>query len=368
MISNHEFPTVDSHIHLYTASDLPTLAWTSALPSSHPLLRQNSLSEYCAATSSPKSDTSANGKVRGFVFIETDRLSSLSSSSDPGWNYALDEISFISRVASGQAPSSGQDDGYKPEGKGLVLAIVPWAPLPAGAEAMEQYMKLARERCAGDEVWEMIKGVRYLVQDKPAGVMTAPAFVESLRWLGRQGLAFDLGVDARSGGLGQLEEAVKMLQLVHGGEGGSSGLNVVINHMCKPNLRLASTEAAENHSEFGEWKSCIEKMAAYPGTFMKLSGAFSELPSDFDWTRDDWLDEVVKIVKPWTDVVFNAFGASRIMFGSDWPVCNVGGPGIELSWKYWRDIVEAVLSARDFSNDEKAMIWAGTAQRAYNIP
>lgn len=68
-----------------------------------------------------------------------------------------------------------------------------------------------------DEVWAKVRGVRYLVQDKPAGTMLQDGFVGSLRRLGRLGLAFDLGVDARSGGLGQLREAVEMMGMVYEG-------------------------------------------------------------------------------------------------------------------------------------------------------
>lgn len=44
-----------------------------------------------------------------------------------------------------------------------------------------------------EEVWRKIREVRYLVQDKPAGVMPEFGFMESLRWLGREGLSFDWG-------------------------------------------------------------------------------------------------------------------------------------------------------------------------------
>lgn len=62
-------------------------------------------------------------------------------------------------------------------------------------------MRLVRERTRTDAVWRKVRGVRYLLQDKPAGTMLKEGFVEGLKWLGREGLVFDLGVDARSGGL-----------------------------------------------------------------------------------------------------------------------------------------------------------------------
>lgn len=81
----------------------------------------------------------------------------------------------------------------------------------------------------GEVVWGKVRGVRYLVQDKVAGTMLEGEFVEGLRWLGREGLVFDLGVDARSGGLGQLREAVEMMGLAYRGLEGDRAVTIVIS-------------------------------------------------------------------------------------------------------------------------------------------
>jgi L-rhamnono-1,4-lactonase len=72
-------------------------------------------------------------------------------------------------------------------------------------------------------------------------------------------------------------------------------------------------------------------------------------------------------LKPWVEVVLGEFGPERVMFGSDWPVCNVGGPGTDLSWRHWHDVVTAILEAENLTDGEKSMIWSGTAAKAYNI-
>ena len=56
-----------------------------------------------------------------------------------------------------------------------------------------------------------------MVQDKPKGTMLGDGFIEGLKWLGRKGYVFDLGVDQHSGGKWQLEEAVEMIQRAHEG-------------------------------------------------------------------------------------------------------------------------------------------------------
>lgn len=122
-----------------------------------------------------------------------------------------------------------------------------------------------------------------------------------------------------------------------------------------------------SHPEFLEWKALITKMAlASTETYMKLSGAFSELlPLTADSEPD--VAELVDCLQPWTDAAFDAFGAGRIMFGSDWPVCNIGGGGNDVSWKRWQKVVEAVLDRRGLSEEQKQGVWGGVAVKAYGV-
>jgi L-rhamnono-1,4-lactonase len=259
---------IDSHIHLYSRSHLPSLRWASSLPSDHILHRENSIQEYRSSVSN------SVARLRGFIFIESDRLSSLAENS---WSHVLDEIEFLASMA-GCEPEEGEHERFKDPGSELILGIVPWAPIPAGAKVVEKYMILATERCKNKDVRKKIRGVRYLVQDKPSGVMLQPEFIESLKWLGARGLSFDLGIDARNGGMWQLKEACEMLKLVYANERGDDKGRVrpkiVINHLCKPNLHLPVDDLRTGHGEFKKWKECIAEMASFDGTFMKLSGGF----------------------------------------------------------------------------------------------
>jgi L-rhamnono-1,4-lactonase len=107
----------------------------------------------------------------------------------------LMEVDWLKRIALG-TPREGE--GHSAEQKKLCLAIVPWAPVPSGAAVLERYVKEV-EKHAGDSFGK-IKGFRYLVQDKPKGTMLQDGFIEGLKWLGRKGYVFDLGVDQHSGG------------------------------------------------------------------------------------------------------------------------------------------------------------------------
>lgn len=203
-------PIIDSHIHLFPESHLPTLAWYS--PDS-PLGSQHSVDEYRLATAStPTSpDSFKSTYLRGFIFLETDRISSIS---EQNWNHALDEVSLLTRIALGE-PIPGE--GHRHEDRLLCLGIIPWAPVPGGPDVLKRYMDLVKERTRTPDVWRKVRGVRYLVQDKPAGTQLQQEFIDGLKWLGKEGFTFDLGVDARQGGLWQLREAVEMMEKVYEG-------------------------------------------------------------------------------------------------------------------------------------------------------
>jgi L-rhamnono-1,4-lactonase len=343
-------PIIDSHIHLYAASHIPHLSWTGDLPQGHALNRQNSVEQYRQATRTHAPS------LRGFIFLETDRKSGLQNTA---WKDALEEISFLARIA--------RDDPVPDEGHGegdakLLLGIVPWAPVPAGPEAVASYIAQARQR-VGDDQWHLVKGFRYLVQDKPRGVMLDPRFQGGLQYLGEHSFTFDLGVDARSGGLHQLEEACEMMDTLYSS---GSTVKIIVNHFCKPNLRLVAAEALEGHPDFVRWKRYIQRMAGHPHTYMKLSGLFSEFPEQEEG-RPTEVSELVRRARPWVGAVFDVFTASRIMFGSDWPVCNVGGPGSMQSWDHWHCLVTAILDSRGLTREEKAQVWSNTAIEAYDI-
>lgn len=198
------FPILDSHIHLFPQSELETLAWCSP---SNPLAKQHSLEEYEAATGAPPS-------FEGFIFLETDRKHDLQLGAEDGsgWEMPLVEVEWLKRIALG-TPREGE--GHTEDHKKLCLAIIPWAPLPSGADILERYVKEVEKHA--EESFSKIRGFRYLLQDKPKGTMLQNDFIEGLKWLGKKGYVFDVGVDAHRGGRWQLEEAVEMIEKAHEG-------------------------------------------------------------------------------------------------------------------------------------------------------
>jgi len=342
-----EFPIIDSHIHLYAASHLQDLAWAPGLPEGHALKRQNSVAEYRVASNSQLN-------LAGFVFVETDRRSSLS---ETGWQHPLEEIEFLRRIKSG-TPIEGE--GHLPEDKVLLLGVVAWAPTAANRDSLQSYLEQSQTAQDFRATDGLVRGFRYLVQDKPKGHMLESDMWKGLLLLEQAGAkTFDLGVDFRQGGHWQLTEAVQMLQKFYTESTGK--LKIVINHLCKPNLCPDATQ-----EDKAKWEHAVKAIADLPTTYMKLSGLFSELPAQKPGQPTS-IDDLLEHTRFEMDVIFDNFGPENIMFGSDWPVCNVGGPGPEKSWSHWVEFVAAVLDDRGLSDAGKARVWARTAKEVYQL-
>lgn len=94
---------------------------------------------------------------------------------------------------------------------------------------------------------------------------------------------------------------------------------------------------------------------------MKLSGCFSELP---DSMKSASANDIFAAIVPWLSVILPTF-RGRLMFGSDWPVCTVGGG--DDAWKKWRAVVEKMCEMGSLGVEEQIMLWSGTAIIAYGL-
>ena len=77
-------------------------------------------------------------------------------------------------------------------------------------------------------------------------------------------------------------------------------------------------------------------------------------------TEADWNGWKQNDFSPYLDVVFETFGTKRLMFGSDWPVCNVAGG--------YDKVVEIVKNyTAKLSSDEQGDVWGNTAIDFYKL-
>lgn len=206
-------PILDSHIHLYPASELSSLAWYTG--PDHPLASQKSPEIFRATVAAASTGSEHPRPIKGAIFVETDRKHDISVS-PPDYSGPLAEISWLRRIVEGTPREGEGQSADSDEDKGLLSAIVLWAPVPLGAEALVEYLQQA-EKIAGPATWKRVKGFRYLLQDKPLGTGLQPNFIEALKELGRRGYAFDVGVDLHRRGKKQVDEAVEMIEAAHEG-------------------------------------------------------------------------------------------------------------------------------------------------------
>ena len=100
----------------------------------------------------------------------------------------------------------------------------------------------------------------------------------------------------------------------------------VLDHIAKPLIR---------ERRYLPWGRFVKMLAGNPNVYCKISGLVSEA---------DWKQWRASEFNPYLDVVFEAFGVERLMFGSDWPVCLLAAgykQVVELIADYTRDLAPA---------------------------
>lgn len=138
-----------------------------------------------------------------------------------------------------------------------------------------------------------LKGLRHIVQAEAPGYMDRADFRRGISALDAFGLSYDILVFAP-----QLEEAARLVN-------DYPGQAFVLDHLGKPNIR---------EGRFPEWQAGLEKLAAAPNCYCKLSGLVTEAAWN-GWTPDQ--------LRPYLETALELFGPKRLMYGSDWPVCRL---------------------------------------------
>ncbi|NQX30001.1 amidohydrolase family protein [Microbacteriaceae bacterium VKM Ac-2854] len=176
-------------------------------------------------------------------------------------------------------------------------------------------------------------GIRHQVQEEPDPEwLLRPSVLRGLRAVAAAGLAFDLVIVPR-----QLPAAIGAARAV-------PELRFVLDHGGKPDIRSGRMRP---------WREEIAALAALPNVSAKLSGLFTS--SGIDGELDGTLDGAqLARIRPYSDELLQAFGAQRLMFGSDWPVSSTAG-----SYAAVLAATAALLSA--LAEAERAAVIGGTA-------
>lgn len=176
-----------------------------------------------------------------------------------------------------------------------------------------------------------MKGFRHILQgEEKRDLMLAETFKKGIGALNRFGFTYDILIYPD-----QLRYAQEMTAAF-------PEQKFVVDHLAKPYIKFKKLKG---------WKENIQLLAGNGNVHCKLSGFITE--NDWqDWKADDFT--------PYFDTVLEAFGADRILFGSDWPVCLLGAP-----YETVAGLVQDYLSS--LTENEQEKIFGRNAAAFYHL-
>jgi L-fuconolactonase len=202
-----------------------------------------------------------------------------------------------------------------------IVGVVGWVDLrsPSVEERM-QYFTQFKKLC----------GFRHIVEVEPNDFLVDPDFARGISRLKEFNFAYEILIYPK-----QLPAAIDLVARF-------PEQKFIVDHAAKPLIKAGALEP---------WAAYMKTIAQNPNVHCKVSGLVTEA----DWTA--WKPEDFR---PYLDVVFDAFGPERLMFGSDWPVCLLAA-----SYKQVKELVEAYVDKN--ASAHKEQIFSGNALRFYGL-
>jgi L-fuconolactonase len=204
----------------------------------------------------------------------------------------------------------------------FIKGVVGWVDLQA---------KDLEDKLAGYQGYDKLKGFRHILQgEQDRALMLRPAFKKGIELLGKYGYTYDILVFSD-----QLEYAEILVAEF-------PDQPFVLDHLGKPDIK---------NGKISDWSRGIRALARHENLYCKASGMVTEADLN-NWKATDF--------KPYLDVLFEAFGTGRVMFGSDWPVCRLAATYGQVT-----GLMEDYISS--FSKQEQEQFWSGNAVRFYKL-
>ena len=176
----------------------------------------------------------------------------------------------------------------------------------------------------------IIKGWRHIVQGEPDDFLLKPAFQRGVNALKPYNYTYDILIYPK-----QLKAALEFVSKF-------PEQKLVIDHCAKPEI---------GEKKIDEWAALMKEIGQYPNVCCKLSGLFTEAKWK-EWSPAEFY--------PYLDVVFEAFGTDRLLFGSDWPVILLSGMYVQ-----WKSLLEKYME--DFEKEDKEKVFGRNAVAFYNL-
>lgn len=203
----------------------------------------------------------------------------------------------------------------------FIKGVVGWVDLRA-VNVSERLSHFAQNK--------KLKGVRHILQAEPDGFMCSEDFLNGIKLLSAFNLTYDILILPKH--LGTALELVRQFP----------EQPFVLDHLAKPQIK---------DQIFSPWQEELMALAEMPNVHCKISGLTTEA---------DWHGWKAEDIYPYLDIVFEAFGTERLMYGSDWPVCLLAG-GYEKAYELLSEYM------KDFSVHDKACVFGLNAQKFYNL-
>jgi L-fuconolactonase len=204
-----------------------------------------------------------------------------------------------------------------------IRGVVGWVPL------CDPFVDSVLEELSSDA---KLRGVRHVVQDEPDDrFMRRDEFVRGIAALKKFDLVYDILVYPN-----QLPAAIELADQF-------PNQTFVLDHIAKPRIEADKMDDA--------WRSDFSRLAERSNVFCKFSGVITEVRGS-EWT--------LETIRPYWSVALECFGASRLMFGTDWPVCLLRG-----NYSQWVSTVSQLASQLSIS--EQRAFWGENAITAYNL-
>lgn len=176
-----------------------------------------------------------------------------------------------------------------------------------------------------------LKGLRHIVQaEADEQFMLRPAFMHGISLLQTFNFTYDILIYPA-----QLPSAEKLVAAF-------PHQKFIVDHLAKPIIKSGEVET---------WEKDLRRLAQHQNVYCKISGMVTEA---------DWQHWNQAHFTPYLDVVTEAFGTHRLVYGSDWPVCLLAA-----TYKQQLGIVQKYFQT--FSAFEQAQIFGGNAQQFYQL-
>ncbi len=185
----------------------------------------------------------------------------------------------------------------------IIKGVVGWLPLcETDVEGMIE--KYAAEK--------NIVGFRHVIHDEPDDLfILRKDFNNGIKCLKHHSLCYDILIFEK-----HLPQTIKFVDQ-------HPEIKMVIDHIAKPRI---------SNSKFDHtWAENIKQLSARENVTCKLSGMVTEV-IDGKWDK--------ALLQPYFDIVLEAFGPDRLMFGSDWPVCL-----IQSNYTKWFDTINSLIAS-----------------------